>query len=77
VNKILSMEVKPSVPRRRFTASKRSLNGVEKASFRQSYRTPFSPTVPPFDTRSARASLNVAGASEFLSVLATSDGRLA
>jgi hypothetical protein len=31
-----------------------SLNGVEKASFRQNYRTPFSPTVPPFAARSAR-----------------------
>jgi hypothetical protein len=57
--KIFSMpsfggEVKPSVPCRRFAACKRSLNGVEKASCRQNYRTPFSPTVPPFATRSAR-----------------------
>jgi hypothetical protein len=57
--KILSMttyvgEVKPSVPCRRFAACKRSLNGVEKVSFRQNYRTRFSPTVPPFATRSAR-----------------------
>jgi hypothetical protein len=56
--KILSMpslggEVKPSVPCRRYAARKRSLNGVEKASFRQNYRTPFSPIVPPFATRSA------------------------
>jgi hypothetical protein len=55
--KILSIssggEVKPSVPCRRFAACKRYLNGVEKASFRQNYRTPFSPTVPPFVTRSA------------------------
>jgi hypothetical protein len=57
--KILSMpsfggEVKPSVPRRSFAACKRSLNGVENASFRQNYRTPVSPTVPPYVTRSAR-----------------------
>jgi hypothetical protein len=57
--KLLSMssfggEVKPSVACRRFAACKRSLNGVEKASFRQHYRTPFSPTVPPFATSSAR-----------------------
>jgi hypothetical protein len=56
--KILSMpsfggEVKPSAPCRIFAARKRSLNGVEKVSFRQNYRTPFSPTVPPFATRSA------------------------
>ena len=38
-------EVKPSVPYRRFAACKRSLNGVE-VSFRQNYRTTFSPTVP-------------------------------
>ena len=38
-------EVKPSVPCRRFAAYKRSLNGV-KSSFRQNYRTTFSPTVP-------------------------------
>jgi hypothetical protein len=42
--KILSMpsfggEVKPSLPCRRFAACKRSLNGVEKASFRQNYRS--------------------------------------
>jgi hypothetical protein len=47
-------EVKPSVPCRTFAACKRSLNGVEKAPFRQNYRTPFSPTVPPFATTSAR-----------------------
>jgi hypothetical protein len=57
--KILSMasfgkEVKPSVPCRIFAACKRSLNGVENASFRQNYRTSFSLTVPPFATRSAR-----------------------
>jgi hypothetical protein len=56
--KILSMpwfrgEVKPSVPCCRFAACKRSLNGVEKALFRQNYRTPFSPTFSPFATRSA------------------------
>ena len=38
-------EVQPSVPCRRFAACKRSLNGV-KSSFRQNYRTTFSPTVP-------------------------------
>jgi hypothetical protein len=47
-------EVKPSVPCRRFAACKRSLTGAENASFRQNYRTPFSPTVPPFAIRSAR-----------------------
>jgi hypothetical protein len=47
-------EVKPSVPNRRFAAREKSLNGVEEASFRLNYRTPFSPTVPNFDTRSAR-----------------------
>jgi hypothetical protein len=57
--KILSMpsferKIKPSVPCRRFAACKRSLNGVEKASFRQNYQTPFSPTVRPFATRSTR-----------------------
>ena len=41
----LGGEVKPSVPCRRFAAYKRSLNGV-KSSFRQNYRTTFSPTVP-------------------------------
>jgi hypothetical protein len=46
-------EVKPSVPCRRFAAYKGSLNGVEKASFRQNDRTPFSPTFPPFATRGA------------------------
>jgi hypothetical protein len=55
---ILSMpsfgrEVKPYVPCRRFAACKRPRNDVEKASFRQNYRTPFSPTVPPFANRSA------------------------
>jgi hypothetical protein len=37
-----------------FSILKRSLNGLEKTSFRQNYRTPFSPTVPPFATGSAR-----------------------
>jgi hypothetical protein len=55
--KILTMpsfrgRVKPSVSCRRFAACKRYLNGVEKESFRQNYRTPFSPTVPSFATRS-------------------------
>jgi hypothetical protein len=55
--KILSMpsfgrEVKPFASCRRFATCKRSLNGV-KASFRQNYGT-FSPTVPPFATRSTR-----------------------
>jgi hypothetical protein len=57
--KILSMpsfggEVKPLFPCRRFAACKRSINGVDKASFRHNYRTPFSPTVPPLATRIAR-----------------------
>jgi hypothetical protein len=52
-------EVKSSVPSRRFAACKRSLNGVEKASFSQNYRTSFSPTVPPFATRSAHVVGNV------------------
>jgi hypothetical protein len=47
-------EVKPSVPCRRFAACKRSKNRIEKASFRQNYRTSFSPTVLLFVTRSAR-----------------------
>jgi hypothetical protein len=52
--KILSMlsfggEVKPSVPCRRFTACKRSLNVVWKSTFRQNYWMIFSLTkVPPF-----------------------------
>jgi hypothetical protein len=46
-------EVKPSVPCRRFSACKISLSGIEKASFRQNYRTQFSSTIPPFATRSA------------------------
>jgi hypothetical protein len=46
--------VKPSAPCCRFAACKRSLNGVENVSFRQNYWTPFSTTVPPFATRSAR-----------------------
>ena len=39
-------EVKPSVPCRRFAACKRSLNVALKSTFRQNYRTTFSPTVP-------------------------------
>ena len=39
-------EVKQSVPCRRFAACKRSLNVAWKSSFRQNYRTTFSPTVP-------------------------------
>jgi hypothetical protein len=59
VKEILNMpsfggEVKPSVPCCRFTACKRSLNGVEKASFWLNYQTPFSPTLPHFAMRSAR-----------------------
>jgi len=38
-------EVKPSFPCRRFAACKRSLNVAWKSSFRQNYRTKFSPTV--------------------------------
>ena len=39
-------EVKLSVPCRRFVACKRSLNVAWKSTFRQNYRTTFSPTVP-------------------------------
>ena len=39
-------EVKPSVPCRRFSACKRSLNVAWKSTFRQNYRTTFSPKVP-------------------------------
>ena len=39
-------EVKPSVPCRRFAACKRSLNVAWKSTFRQNYRSTFSPTVP-------------------------------
>jgi len=39
-------EVKPSVPCCRFAACKRSLNVAWKSTFRQNYRTTFSPTVP-------------------------------
>ena len=39
-------EVKPSVPCRRFAACKRSPNVAWKSTFRQNYRTTFSPTVP-------------------------------
>ena len=39
-------EVKPSVPCRRFAACKISLNVAWKSTFRQNYRTTFSPTVP-------------------------------
>ena len=41
-------EVKPSAPCRRFAACKRSLNVAWKSTFRQNYRTTFSPTVPTF-----------------------------
>jgi hypothetical protein len=56
--KILSMpsfgrEVKPFAPFRRFAACNRSLNGVEKVVISAKLRTPFSPTVPHFATRSA------------------------
>jgi hypothetical protein len=48
-------EVKSLVPCRRFVACKRYLIGVKRGSFWQNYRTPFSPTVPPFAaTRRAR-----------------------
>jgi len=39
-------EVKPSAPCHRFAACKRSLNVPWKSTFRQNYRTTFSPTVP-------------------------------
>jgi hypothetical protein len=56
--KILGMpsfgrEVKPFAPCRRFAACKRSLNGVKRRHFGKITGT-FSPTVPPFATRSAR-----------------------
>jgi hypothetical protein len=56
--KILSMpsfrrEVKPFAPCHRFVACKRSLNGVKRRYFGK-ITEPFSPTVPPFATRSAR-----------------------
>ena len=44
-------EVKPSLPCRRFTACKRLLNATWKSSFRQTYPTTFSPTVPPSAAR--------------------------
>ena len=43
-------EVKPSVPCRRFTACKRSLNVAWKSTFRQNYWLIFSPTSSPFAT---------------------------
>jgi hypothetical protein len=57
--KILSMssfgrEVKPFAPFRRFAACQRTLNGVEKGVISAKLRTTFSPTVPPFATRSTR-----------------------
>jgi hypothetical protein len=56
--KILSMpsfgkEVKPFAPCRRFAACKRFLNGVKRRHFGK-ITGPFSPTVPPIATRSAR-----------------------
>jgi hypothetical protein len=47
-------EVKPFAPCHRFAACKRSLNAVEKGVISEKLQTPFSPTVPPFATRSAR-----------------------
>jgi hypothetical protein len=46
-------EVKPFVLCRKFAACKRSLNGVKRRHFGK-ITGPFSPTVPPFATRSAR-----------------------
>jgi hypothetical protein len=46
-------EVKPFAPCRRFAACKRSLNGVKRRHFGK-ITGPFSPTAPPFATRSAR-----------------------
>jgi hypothetical protein len=51
------------VPFRRFAACKRSLNGIEKASFQQNYHTPFSLTVPPFAARSAHVVRDVEASS--------------
>jgi hypothetical protein len=55
---ILSMpsfgrEVKPFAPCRRFAACKRSLNDVKRRLFGK-ITGPFSPTIPPFATKSAR-----------------------
>ena len=47
-------EVKPSVPCRRFAACKRSLNVAWRSTFRQNYRTTFSPTVPASAARISR-----------------------
>jgi hypothetical protein len=47
-------EVKPSVPRHRFAACKRSLNETWKLTFRQNYRPTFLPTVPPLAARISR-----------------------
>jgi hypothetical protein len=46
-------EVKPFAPFRRFAACKISLNGVKRRHF-GNITGSFSPTVPPFATRSAR-----------------------
>jgi hypothetical protein len=46
-------EAKPFAPCRRFAACKRSINGIKKRHFGK-ITGPFSPTVPPFATRSAR-----------------------
>ena len=58
-NKILStpsfgVEVKPSVPCRRFSACKRSLNLRGSRNFGKNYRTSFSITFPPFAARISR-----------------------
>ena len=44
-------EVMPSVPCRRFAACKSSLNVMWESTFRQNYRSTFSPTFPPFAAR--------------------------
>jgi hypothetical protein len=50
--KLFGREVKPFAPCHRFAACKRSLNGVKRCHFSK-ITGPFSPTVPPFATRSA------------------------
>ena len=52
-------EVKPSVPLRRFTACKRSLNMHGSRNLGKNYRTDFSPTIPPFAARISRVVADV------------------
>jgi hypothetical protein len=52
--RVVSNDVVGTAPCRRFAECKRSLNGVEKGVISAKLQIPFSPTVPPFATRSAR-----------------------